>query len=85
MILNNSSALDGCYTSEMYICICKAVNEGAIRQAVSDGVDNYRDLRVRTGCGTQCGNCIKTTRQVLNRALQEEGLSRGPEKLRLVS
>lgn len=85
MIYTNDSTFDGRYASGMYICICKAVNETAIRQAVTDGVDNYRDLSLRTGCGTQCGNCIKTTRQVLNRALQTRGLCRASKELRLVS
>ncbi|MBT8048861.1 MAG: (2Fe-2S)-binding protein [Xanthomonadales bacterium] len=69
----------------MYICICKAVNESAIRQAVDDGVQTYRDLSMRTGCGTQCGSCVKMTRQVLSQALEEAGIPEVSEKLRLVS
>jgi len=53
----------------MYVCICNAVKESAIQQAVDDGATSFRDLITMTGCGTQCGSCVKLAREVLDSAL----------------
>lgn len=54
----------------MYICLCHAVTDHAIVEAVENGVSTYSELRFSTGCGTQCGSCAKTARQVFNDALE---------------
>ena len=44
--------------NHMYVCICKAVTEKQIQQAVKSGVvESYKCLRDKTGLGTQCGKC----------------------------
>ncbi|NCF63333.1 MAG: bacterioferritin [Gammaproteobacteria bacterium] len=55
----------------MFVCICQAVNDSAIRQAVTEGVSTFRDLSKRTGCGKQCGSCVEQAREVLDRAIAE--------------
>lgn len=55
----------------MYICICHAVTERAIHEAVDRGVSTYRELSFNTGCGTQCGSCAKTARQLFHQAISE--------------
>lgn len=42
----------------MYVCICKAVSERRISQAVGEGVTTLKELRERTGLGTNCGKCV---------------------------
>jgi bacterioferritin-associated ferredoxin len=69
----------------MYICICKAVNETAIRRLVNEGVNGFRDLSVRTGCGTQCGSCINLAREVMDRMLAEAGSPLSKVELEVVS
>ncbi|MFC1696005.1 bacterioferritin-associated ferredoxin [Pseudomonadota bacterium] len=69
----------------MYICVCKAVNDATIRQAVRDGVASIRELSARTGCGTQCGSCVKMARQVMDQALKDEGAPRSPVELQFAS
>jgi len=69
----------------MYVCLCNAVNEAAIRQAVDDGVTSFRGLSIRTGCGTQCGSCVKLAREVLDQALAETGAPKSSVKLQFVS
>jgi bacterioferritin-associated ferredoxin len=69
----------------MYICICKAVNDAAIKKAVSDGVSNFRDLSSVTGCGTQCGSCINLAREVMDQALMDSGSPKSNVKLEIVS
>ena len=41
----------------MYVCVCKAVTEKHIQNAVSEGVKHFKALRDRTGIATQCGKC----------------------------
>jgi len=69
----------------MYICICNAVNESAIHRAVEDGASNFRDLSFQTGCGLQCGSCVKVARQVLDQALTKAGVRQSPVELEVVS
>lgn len=53
----------------MYVCICNAVTDTDIRQAVDDGVRNFKQLRQATGCANTCGSCSKTAAEVLQQAL----------------
>lgn len=68
----------------MYICICNAVTESKIRQAVTDGARSLRDVSGRTGCSTQCGRCVGLAREVLDDALAGIGAARGPVGLEIV-
>lgn len=52
----------------MYICICHAVTDRAIRQAAEEGVRTMSELRLKTGCGSQCGSCTSTARKLLSEA-----------------
>lgn len=54
----------------MYICLCHAVTDHAIREAVERGVSTYRELSFATGCGMQCGSCAKTARQLFHEAIE---------------
>jgi len=69
----------------MYVCICNAVNESAIQQAVENGVTSFRDLSFTTGCGLQCGSCVKLAREVLDKALEKRGAPASSVKLEFVS
>lgn len=43
----------------MYICVCNAVTERQLNQAVQDGASSMRDLRHRLGVAGECGRCAK--------------------------
>jgi len=73
------------YASAMYICICHAVNESAIRQAVNEGVSSFRELSARTACGTQCGTCVNLAREVMDQALADAGSPKSTVELQVVS
>ena len=68
----------------MYICICNAVTESKIRQAVTDGARSLGDLTSRTGCSTQCGRCVGLAREVMDDALADIGAASGPFGLEIV-
>ena len=55
----------------MYVCICNAVTDSHIRNAVNDGVRTLGQLRQTTGCGTTCGSCKDMAVEVLQQALTE--------------
>jgi len=69
----------------MYVCICNAVNESAIQQSVEDGVTSFSDLCFKTGCGSQCGCCVKLAREVLDKALAKRGSPKSFVELQFVS
>ena len=69
----------------MFVCICHAVSDSAIRDAVGEGINNFRDLSFKTGCGTQCGSCVQLARQVMDEALAQGGSPASEVKLQFVS
>lgn len=69
----------------MYVCICKAVTDSAIRQAVREGARSLRDLSAKTGCSTQCGRCVHVARETMDLALAEIGSPRSPVELEIVA
>ena len=55
----------------MIVCICKAVNDRAIRRAVAEGHDTFDDLQFELGVGTCCGKCVSMACEVLCEARLE--------------
>ena len=56
----------------MYICVCNAVTESEIQQAIAEGANSVNDLRERllvTGC---CGTCLPTVQEFLEQTVQKE-------------
>jgi bacterioferritin-associated ferredoxin len=56
----------------MYVCVCNAVTDSDIRNAVEDGVRNLKQLKRSTGCGGSCGRCEEMTVEVLQQALANQ-------------
>ena len=56
----------------MYICICKGITDGQIRQAVSNGAASIKDLRKQLGVASQCGKCACLAKNVLNEASSDD-------------
>lgn len=53
----------------MYICLCKAVTDSEIREAVEDGAVHVDHLADRCGLGTGCGCCQETAQQLIDEHL----------------
>lgn len=49
----------------MYVCICNAVTDRAVREAAAQGVRCLGELTMRTGCGGGCGACVDLAEQIL--------------------
>jgi bacterioferritin-associated ferredoxin len=50
----------------MYICICKAVTDGQIRAAISQGACTRKQLSECLSVGRDCGKCRPDVRELLS-------------------
>ena len=56
----------------MYVCLCKAVTDKEIREAVDNGAVHVEHLADHCGLGTGCGRCQETAQQLINEHLAAE-------------
>jgi bacterioferritin-associated ferredoxin len=56
----------------MYVCLCNAVTDKEIAQAVSDGAHNLSSVQNTTGAATGCGSCQRTTEIIIDQCLAEK-------------
>jgi len=49
----------------MFICICNAITERQVQEAVADGANNLSDLQAQLGVATCCGRCAETAAEYL--------------------
>lgn len=50
----------------MYVCVCKAVTDTQIKQAIDNGVCTRRQLFQCFGVGGECGKCNRHVKELLN-------------------
>ncbi|MFK7958008.1 MAG: bacterioferritin-associated ferredoxin [Lysobacterales bacterium] len=50
----------------MIVCICNAVSDRQIREAVKNGAATMSELRSATGCGTTCGKCSQMAVEIIS-------------------
>ena len=53
------------YLYSMFVCICKQVTDGQIRDAVNSGASSFSDVQSELGVATKCGECKKHARQCM--------------------
>lgn len=58
----------------MYVCICHAVTDRQIRNAVRDGARSMRDISRELSVSTCCGKCGVTARRIVRDAVDEAEL-----------
>ncbi|WP_026958715.1 MULTISPECIES: bacterioferritin-associated ferredoxin [Aliagarivorans] len=56
----------------MYVCLCKAITDKQIREAVMEGHDTLTKVREKLGVASGCGKCARTAQQVINQELQNQ-------------
>lgn len=49
----------------MLICHCRAVNDGAIRNAIAAGARRPEDIARSCGAGSRCGGCVPALLELL--------------------
>ncbi len=52
----------------MYVCVCNAVTERDIFNAVAEGCASLRQLREQLGVGACCGRCTGCARDLLKQS-----------------
>jgi bacterioferritin-associated ferredoxin len=57
----------------MYVCVCRAVSDSKVRQAVAGGACTVRALKDQFGLGSVCGRCVPEARQLIQETLQQQG------------
>jgi len=57
----------------MYVCVCKAVTEKQVRDAVEQGANSFRDVRQCLGVSTGCGRCASHARALVTTHCRELG------------
>ncbi|MSS76550.1 MAG: (2Fe-2S)-binding protein [Methyloglobulus sp.] len=50
----------------MYVCVCKAVTDTQIKQAINEGLSSQRELFKCLGVGGSCGKCNPDVKELLN-------------------
>lgn len=56
----------------MYICLCKAITDTQIREAVANGATRFGQVRQELGLASQCGKCGLLAREVFDQSMQCE-------------
>lgn len=66
----------------MYVCLCHAVTDRQVKQAVKEGACTVRQVQLCLRVGTNCGKCIPAAREIVETVLAEKPIP--PRELRLV-
>jgi bacterioferritin-associated ferredoxin len=49
----------------VYICICNALTDKKLKQAVADGSSRVQEVYAACGCRAQCGQCVQAVLRLL--------------------
>ncbi|MGZ8161420.1 MAG: (2Fe-2S)-binding protein [Methylobacter sp.] len=58
----------------MYVCVCKAVTDTQIKNAIDKGICTRRQLFQCFGVGGDCGKCNKHVKELLDHNLQRQSI-----------
>ena len=58
----------------MYVCICNAVTEREIQEAINQGSNSLEDLKQELQVGDSCGSCISCAIDMLNKSTSTKAL-----------
>lgn len=60
----------------MFVCLCKAVTDHQIADAVDTGVTSFEDMQSHLAVSTVCGGCACEVKRVIEQKLKSELSSR---------
>ncbi len=60
----------------MFVCLCKAVTDHQIKDAVDTGVSSFEDMQSHLAVSTVCGGCACEVKRVIEQKLKSELSSR---------
>ncbi len=62
----------------MYVCVCNAVTDKAIQQAVQQGHQSFEAIQGELSVGTCCGRCKSFACQLIDQCLEKHRNSYPP-------
>lgn len=69
----------------MYVCICKAVTEDQIRDAVQSGCDSVQKIQDHLGVIYNCGKCAEQVAELIGEYSEGEKECSGYEQFFVVN
>ncbi len=54
--------------SIMYVCLCNAVSDTDIKDAIDRGAADLGDIQTMLGAGTGCGGCREFTQELIEQS-----------------
>jgi bacterioferritin-associated ferredoxin len=66
IIINKFIEKESIFT--MYVCVCNAVTERHIHEAVQEGAKTVKHLKETLGVGSECGRCVTCAKACLKEA-----------------
>lgn len=54
----------------MYVCLCKAITDSQIREAVAKGATQFGQVRQDLGIASQCGKCGILARDIFDESIE---------------
>lgn len=58
--------------ADMYICLCNAVKQSTIEEAIDNGITTFEGLQEHLGVAMNCGACTKDVLNILNTYKKED-------------
>ena len=55
----------------MYVCVCNAVTDRAIREVLDRGAESLFDVQCRLPVASCCGRCEETASQIVDEHLRK--------------
>ncbi len=63
----------------MYVCICNAISDRKVKEAIDAGASNWIDVHVHNGCQPNCGQCECEIFDFINRKQEPSEVDRNLE------
>ena len=60
----------------MFVCLCKAITDREIRDAVDQGVTSFEGMQTHLDVSTACGGCECEVKLIMEKKLKTECSSR---------
>lgn len=58
----------------MYVCVCNAISDKAVKEAVANGARTLADLQAQLGVATCCGCCASCAESYLEPQIDNDAL-----------
>jgi len=64
----------------MYVCVCNAITDREVREAMRNGASSLRQLRAALPLGSNCGRCIESAREIVAGQATGQSMQRCPPR-----